>query len=240
MKAIIFAAGLGTRLAPETFDKPKALVEVGGKPLLLHALEKLYREGIHDVVVNVHHFPDLIIDFLKTIKLDLNIKISDEREKLLDTGGALKKAAPLLESVSDPVLMYNVDVLSNVSLQLLEKEHLASGALATLVVRKRETQRYFKFDSDKRLVGWINHKNGEEKIIDPDLYSKGTELAFSGIHVVHPAILNFMPPEDRFSIVDLYLQLGRNHLINGFFDTSSFWLDVGKPDSLEKARKIFG
>lgn len=239
MKALIFAAGLGTRLKEETLNKPKALVEIGGKPLVQHVLEKLRGEGINEFVVNVHHFPDMIISFLKGLDLGVNIQISDERDELLETGGALKKAAFLLQEDNEPVLLYNVDILSDIDVSALLREHRDSGALATLVVRNRQTQRYFMFNHFKRLVGWINRKTGEKRIALPVQYEDALEMAFSGIHIVMPEIFNLMPEEKRFSITDLYLNLAGTHIIKGYFDKSLFWLDVGKPESLAQARSMY-
>jgi NDP-sugar pyrophosphorylase family protein len=238
MKAMIFSAGLGTRLGEETRDKPKALVEIGGKPLLQHAIEKLAREGISEIVVNVHHFSSQVSEFIRSRDFGIPVKISDESEKLLDTGGALKKAAPLL--VSDhPVLVYNVDVLSNLYLPDLVQEHSRSGALATLVVRNRKTERYFKFNNKKRLVGWVNKKTGSRLVAVPDTFEEAVEMAFSGIHIVNNEIFNMMPDEERFSIINLYLSLAKDHLVKGYFDESDLWIDVGKPWELENARKLF-
>lgn len=236
---MIFAAGLGTRLREETRNKPKALVEVGGKPLLQHAIEKLRREGFSEIVVNVHHFSEKVIQFINSNDFEIPIKISDETNKLLDTGGGLKKAAPFL-SGDQPVLIHNVDILSNLNLQTLVQEHLQSKALATLVVRNRKTQRYLKFNNEKRLVGWINKKNGEKKIAVSDDFENATEMAFSGIHIVNPEIFQMMPADDKFSIIDFYLELASKHLIKGFYDESELWIDVGKPHELEAARKLFG
>ncbi len=239
MKAIVFSAGFGTRLQEETRSKPKALVKVGDKPLLAHVIEKLKQEGISDIVVNVHHYSELIIDFLKHKDFGVNIAISDESLKLLDTGGALKKAAPLLKAKNEPILMYNVDVLSNICIADLFNEHMQSGALATLAVRNRKTQRYFKFSQDKRLVGWINKKTGEKKISVPDEFENAVEMAFSGIHIASPEIFNVLPDDDYFSMTGLYINLANKHLIRGFFDQSDLWMDVGKPEELEKARRMY-
>lgn len=238
MKAMILAAGLGTRLKEETRDKPKALVQVGDKTLLQHALEKLKSEGFHEVVVNVHHFAGHINRFLESHDFGIRVKISDETDQLLDTGGALKKAAAYF-SGNEPVLVYNVDILSNISLKTLMDEHLRSGALATLTVRNRKTSRYLCFNQEKRLVGWINKKTGERKMAVPDQFKNASEMAFSGIHVVQPGIFQLMPDGDRFSIIDLYLQLAGNHLIKGYFDQSEWWIDAGKVDDLAAARKLF-
>lgn len=238
MKAMIFAAGLGTRLQNETADKPKALVEIGGKPLLQHAIEKLKASGVNEIVVNVHHFAGLVKGFLLANDFGIPVHISDETGKLLETGGGLKKAAPLLQGNS-PIIIYNVDILCSIDLQKVVAQHLRLGALATLVVRKRKTQRYFKFNKAKQLVGWINKKTGEAKISRVQNFETAVEMAFSGIHVIQPKFFNFMPAEERFSITDLYLELAKTQLISGFFDDSDLWMDVGKPYELEEARKLF-
>lgn len=238
MKAMVFAAGLGTRLLEETSDKPKALVKIGDKTLLQLAIEKLKNEGILEIVVNVHHFSHLVIDFLSNHNFDIPIHISDESGKLLDTGGGLKKAAPFFEGDS-PVVIYNVDILSNLNLQKVKEAHLKSGALATLVVRNRTTQRYFKFDKEYRLIGWINKKTGESKVSISEKFKEPVEMAFSGIHIIQPDIFKLMPFEERFSITNFYLELTKTHLIKGYFDDSELWMDIGKPVQLEEARRLF-
>ena len=236
---MVFAAGLGTRLKSETNNKPKALVEIGGKTLLHHAIEKLKNEGIDEIVVNVHHFSDKIIAYIKEHNFNIRIHISDESGRLLDTGGGLKKAKHFFTG-TDSILIYNVDIISNLSLKTLIDCHKDSGALATLAVRNRVTQRYLKFEANKRLVGWLNKKTGEKKISVPENFEKGIEKAFSGIHIVQPQIFDLMPEKEIFSIIDLYLELAKKHLIKGYFDDSNLWMDVGKPDQLQKARKLFG
>lgn len=238
MKAMLFAAGLGTRLQGETADKPKALVDIGGKTLLQRAIEKLKAEGVQEIVVNVHHFADLVIEFIESHDWGIPVHISNETDKLLETGGGLKKAAPFFTDDS-PILIYNVDILSKLDLRVLKQAHLNSGALATLVVRKRETQRYFKFDSNKNLVGWLNKKTSETKVSRPENFEDATEMAFSGIHIVQSELLKLMPKEDRFSIVKVYLELAKTKEIKGYFDTSDEWIDVGKPAQLAEARKRF-
>jgi len=236
---MVFAAGLGTRLKHETLNKPKALVEVVGKTLLQRAIEKLKNDGISEIVVNIHHYSELITEFIKTNDFDIPIHISDEHNKLLDTGGGLKKAGHFFKG-DLPVVIYNVDIISNINLQTVLEEHRKSKALATVVVRNRSTQRYLKFDNKKRLVGWINKKTGEARISIPENFERSTEMAFSGIHIVQPKIFCLMPPEDKFSIIDLYLELAKSHLIKGYFDNSALWIDVGKPKQLEQARHLFG
>ena len=238
MQAMLFAAGLGTRLKEETSDKPKAMVEVGGKPLLQHAIEKLSAGEASRIVVNVHHFAPQVIDFINSRNWGVPVLISDESNKLLETGGGLKFASHLF-SPDEPILIYNVDILSNINLQDVIVQHTQSNAIASLVVRQRETQRYFKFDAEHNMVGWINKKTGETKISRPENFEEATELAFSGIHIVEPQIFDFMPEEDRFSIVQVYLELAKTKSIKGYFDTSELWMDVGKPAQLEKARSIF-
>ena len=235
---MIFAAGLGTRLNDETLNKPKALVDVGGKTLLQRAIEKLKNEGVSEIVINVHHFSKLIISFLNNSDFGIKILISDETEKLLDTGGGLKKAAGFLAG-DEPILIYNVDIISDLSLQLLLEEHLKSNSLVTLAVRKRETQRYFKFNENKQLVGWINKKTGETKISRQANFETAVEMAYSGIHIIQPEIFSLMLENDRFSITDFYLELAKTHSIKGYFDDSELWMDVGKPEQLEEVRKLF-
>ncbi|MDD4107252.1 MAG: nucleotidyltransferase family protein [Prolixibacteraceae bacterium] len=237
MKAIIFAAGLGTRLKGETKNRPKALVEIGGKPLLQLAVEKLRDENFNEIVVNIHHFSELMTGFLKSHDFGIAVQISDESDKLLDTGGALKKAAPLLRG-EEPVLVYNVDILSNLNLRKVMDVHIKSRALATLVIRERNSDRCFKFDDNNRLAGWINKRTGQKKISDPAKFDNAKEMAFSGIHVVSPAIFEMMPDEDVFSVIDLYTELAKNHLIKGYVDKSDLWIDTGTPEKLEEARRL--
>ncbi len=235
---MIFAAGLGTRLLETTSDKPKALVEIGGKTLLQRVIEKLRNEGVTGVVVNVHHFSALVVDYLSANDFGIPVYISNETDRLLDTGGGLKKAASFFNDNS-PILLYNVDILSSLNVEKVKAEHLKSGALATLVVRNRSTQRYLKFNNEQRLTGWLNKKTGETKIAVPGSFENSVEMAFSGIHIVQPEIVDLMPDKERFSIINLYLDLAKNHLIKGYFDKSDLWMDVGKPEQLQKARNLF-
>ena len=163
MEAMIFAAGLGTRLQAETQNKPKALVQIGNKTLLQLAIEKLKKAGVSNIVINVHHFSEKIRAFVSDNDFGIPILISDETEELLDTGGGLKKAAPFFTG-DKPIIIYNVDVLSSLNLSEVINRHKKKESLATLVVRKRETKRYLKFDKNQQLVGWINTKTGEKKI----------------------------------------------------------------------------
>ena len=235
---MIFAAGLGTRLKNETRMKPKALVEIGGKTLLQHAIEKLRNENVSEIVINIHHFPEIMKEFIQNNDFGIPVTISNETDELLETGGGLKKAAPLLKG-TESVILYNVDVLTDLRLSHIVQQHNHSNALATLVVRNRKTQRYFRFDSNRRLVGWINKKTGETKISVPEHFEQATEMAFSGIHVIQPEAFNFFPDERRFSLTHWYLNLAKDHVIQGYYDESDFWMDVGKPEQLEQARKMY-
>jgi len=232
---MIFAAGLGSRLYPYTADRPKALVEVAGKTLLQRAIEKVSEGGYSDLVINIHHFGDQIIRFLEVNKnFGLNISISDERDQLLDTGGGVLKAARWLKG-EEPFLVYNVDVLSNIDLNLFLRYHCQRGGLATLAVRERKTARYLVFDQTMQLTGWRNIKTGEEIKSRP-----GTEsdlFAFSGIQLIEPEIFNLITETESFSLIPLYLRLANDYPIIGYADQSTLWMDLGKPDQIIEAEK---
>jgi NDP-sugar pyrophosphorylase family protein len=235
MKAMIFAAGLGTRLRPLTNDRPKAMVEVEGRPLLEIQILRLKALGFTELVVNVHHFADLIIDFLREKEhFGLRIHISDERDLLLDTGGGLSRARPLLEG-KEPFFVCNVDVLTDLDPRALARAHQSAGALATLAVRDRHTSRYLLFDQDLRLAGWRNEKTGEVRGKPPE---DANPLAFSGLHVIDPTIFPLIRHRGVFSIIDVYLELMAEHKIIGFRHDEGIWLDVGKPPELEAAAAI--
>ena len=239
MKALLFAAGLGTRLKEHTQDKPKALVSIAGKPLLQHAIEYLKKQGITDITINIFHFADQVISFVEeNNSFGIDIHISDERPQLLDTGGGLKKAGIFLKG-DEPILIYNVDVISSLDLNVLLKYHLEQKALATLVVRQRETSRYLMFDQNLQLAGWKNFSNGETIISRPESFADAQPLAFSGIHIVQPEILELITEEGKLSIMDLYLRLSKDHSIKAFIDQSDLWMDLGKPEQLFAAEKLF-
>ena len=208
-QAMIFAAGLGTRLKPLTDTMPKALVRIGGEPLIKHVILRLKEAGFQRIVVNVHHFAQQIIDYLEENEhFGLDIRISDETEQLLETGGGIKKARDLFDPHS-PVLIHNVDILSNVDLTAFYEHACSSGAEATLLVSERQTKRYLLFDDEYRLVGWTNKETGEVKSphnwVKDELQSLQM-LAFSGIHVFSPALFPMMDQwPDRFPIIDFYL-----------------------------------
>lgn len=239
MKALIFAAGLGTRLKEYTADKPKALVCLAGKPLLQRAIEHLKAFGITDITVNVFHFADQVISFINGHdSFGIDIHISDERDQLLDTGGGLKKAGAFLKG-NEPFLIYNVDIVSNLDLNVLLKYHQEQNALATLVVRSRQTSRYLMFDQNRQLAGWKNFSNGETIVSREDSFAGASPLAFSGIHLVQPELLELITEEGKFPIMDLYLRLAKEHSIKAFIDQSDLWMDLGKPEELLMAEKFF-
>lgn len=237
MQAMVFAAGLGTRLKPLTDTMPKALVRVGERPLLQHVIERLKSAGVTRTVVNVHHFADQIIDYLKTENnFYTDIRISDERDALLETGGGLRKAASMF--LPSPVLIHNVDIFSNVDLRAfyLENKHHE----ATLLVSERKTARYLLFDDAMRLVGWTNIQTGEVRTPYTDLdVSKCRMYAFSGIHIIGHTLLSEMQSwRERFSIIDFYLDRCLDHDIRGCLKTDLRLLDVGKLDTIEQANEF--
>lgn len=235
---MIFAAGLGTRLKPLTDTMPKALVPVGGQPLLWHVVMKLKDAGYERIVVNVHHFAQQIIDYLHANQnFGLDIRISDERQQLLETGGGIKKALPLFDA-SSPILIHNVDILSNLDLCALPMD----GPL--LVVSERQTKRYLLFDDDLRLQGWTNIETGELKgpVANCQLSTDNCQfrkLAFSGIHLFHPSLAPLLSDwPERFPIMDFYLKACGDRLIRGYEAGNLRLLDVGKLDSLDQAEKF--
>jgi NDP-sugar pyrophosphorylase family protein len=235
MRSIIFAAGLGTRLRPLTNNKPKALVKINETPLLEIAIQHLKHHGFNEIIINIHHFGEQIIQFLKDKNnFGIHIEISDERDLLLETGGGLKKAAAFLNK--GPFLAFNADIISDIDLKAFYDAHCLSGALATVAVRERKTSRYLQFDEQLNLCGWTNVKTGEVKTA-----RKATNLtnwAFSGIHILSPEIFDFMPAQDKFSIIDVYLKAAQTHIIKAYPHNEDLWLDVGKPEALEQAKAL--
>ena len=238
MKAMIFAAGLGTRLKPITDTMPKALVPVGGEPLLHHVIVKLREAGYDDLVVNVHHFASQIEDYLATHNFGVRIQISDETEALLETGGGIAHAAPLLLPCEEPILIHNVDILSNLDLAWFRSQ-VRPEALSTLLVSERKTSRYLLFGPDMRLMGWTNVTTGEVRSpYPPEALKACTRYAFAGIHNVSPAIFKAfedaaMP--ERFPIMDFYIDQCKNHPFYGVVAQDLKLVDVGKLDSLDQA-----
>ena len=236
MRAMILAAGLGTRLQPLTESLPKALVKIRDKTLLEIAINNLVKNGFDKIIINVHHFAEQVIDFIGQNKFDADITISDERDKLLDTGGGLKKASQFFND-GKPFLLYNVDIISNLNLKTFYQANIKSESIATLAIRKRESSRYLLFNSENILCGWKNTKTGE--LISTCNIKLLDEFAFSGIHMINPKIFSLMPDEDVFSMIDLYLDIMRDNKIIAHIDNDSFWLDVGNTESLRIAEENF-
>jgi len=239
MKAMIFAAGLGTRLRPLTDNMPKALVPVAGKPMLERVILRLKSAGFNEITVNIHHFGQQIIDFIEANQqFGITIHISDERGELLDTGGGIKKARPFLDG-NEPFLVHNADILTDVDLTKLYRYHTENDADATLLVSRRNTSRYLLFDADNQLKGWINKSTGEVK---PQgfTYTQGelSEMAFGGVHVISPRLFRLLEGEQwqgKFSIVPFYLSVCRQARIQGFSSEGYRWFDIGKPETLALA-----
>lgn len=231
MKAMIFAAGLGTRLKPLTDRMPKALVPVDGRPLLQIVLQKLRRAGFDDIVINVHHFADMIETWCQS---ETGIRLSDERQELLETGGGIKHARPLLQDCQR-FLIHNVDILSNVNLEVFMQA--GEKHEATLLVSQRDTQRYLLFDNDMRLVGWTNLKTGEVKSPYPGLnVDECQRFAFAGIHQMSTSLFPLMDEwPAKFSIIDFYLAVCAQHPIYGYIQPDLRLMDVGKLDTLAEA-----
>ncbi len=235
-KAMVFAAGLGTRLKPFTDIHPKALFKVNGSTLLERNIAYLKRYGINDIVINVHHFAEQIIDYVALHNSwGIKITFSDESDFLLDTGGGLFKARPLLEDAENMVL-YNADILTDLPLDKMMDFHLLHQPMATLSVSDRKSSRYFLFDSENRLSGWENIVSGEQKIKIHNIPLQ--QKAFSGIHIIHRSLFNTRDAIEKLSITDWYLELCKDQTILGYNDSTSTFIDVGKPASLGEAEKL--
>lgn len=235
MKAMVFAAGIGSRLRPLTIKKPKALVEIDGRPMIEHVLLHLSNYGCRNIIINLHHFPGQVKKFLEeNDNFGLNLTFSEESE-LLDTGGGLKKASWFFGE--KPFLLYNADILSNLNLNALVDFHNMHDGVATLVVRKRKSSRYLLLDETNKLVGWEDNRKKDRKI--PVKVNKYEPFAFSGIHLVDPEIFQFFPGEDKFSIMEFYLNLIKSHQIYGFIDHHSYWFDIGTKEKLQQADDYF-
>ena len=238
MKAMVLAAGLGTRLRPLTNNRPKALVEVGGRTLLEIALARLSSFGIREVIINVHHFADMIVDYLRANK-NFGMRIDVSREDLLlDTGGGLKKAAYFFlqnsQSRDDPFVLHNVDVISTIDLQRMTQFHAENCALATLAVQDRETTRYLLFDEQLQLCGRKSGRDGRAELVRSSAHPK--PLAFSGIHVISPRLFSMMTEEGVFSIVAPYLRLAaQGEKIISFRSDEYQWRDLGRLDDVMQA-----
>ncbi len=259
MRAMIFAAGLGTRLKPITDTMPKALVPVGTQPLLGHLIGKLKKAGYDEVVINVHHFAQMIRDYVaQNDNFGMKVFFSDETDLLRETGGGIRHAAASLND-GEPFLVHNVDILSNLDLEVFYEAHMAESIsldtpLATLLVSERETSRYFLFDTENNLVGWMNRSSGEVKSPFQELRREPSgdfnweqflqehslrKYAFAGTHVVSPEVFRLMQEwPEKFSIVDFYLQMADKYIIKGYVKDDLRMVDVGKLDSLKEAEEF--
>ena len=254
MRAMIFAAGLGTRLKPLTDTLPKALVPLAGKTLLQWQIERLKAAGITDIVVNVHHFPNMIINYLReNDNFGCRIAVSDERDMLLETGGGLRKAKSLLLGIGsresgnndEPILICNVDILSNIDLPTLLQAYNPEE-MGVVVVSPRDTQRYLLFDETNRLCGWTNIATGEVR--PASLASSpnsliASRLAFSGMQVLNPRIFDVMDKVvaekgDKFSLIDLYLSIAEKEILRAFIPENYRMMDVGKIAQLSEAESF--
>ena len=236
--AMIFAAGLGTRLRPLTDNMPKALVQAGGRPLIRIISDKLVSCGYDDIVVNVHHFADMVEDYLRTLHYPgVRIRVSDERDFLRDTGGGIRHAGKFLAG-SGHFLVHNVDILSNIDLVSFEAS-VRPDALATLSVSDRKTSRYLLFDDGMRLVGWTNLSTGEVRSQYPDVEPGNCrKYAFSGIHIISDEVFSLFGEKgfgEKFSIIDFYLKMAAERPVYGYVQDGLEVLDVGKPEQLAAA-----
>jgi NDP-sugar pyrophosphorylase family protein len=228
-KAMILAAGLGTRMKPLTDQKPKALFEWRGKPLLEHVILKLKGEGFTEIIINVHHYAEMIIDFVERREhFGIGIAFSDEREELLDTGGGIANASWFFGE--NPFLVHNVDIICSINLGRLYRAHAGSGAIATMAVMERVTSRSLLMDQRGYLKGWRDNRTGETIRVD-DGRERLTPIAFSAIQVMDPSIFNYLPPEKRFPLMPFYLELAAKKPILLYRHDGDEWIDMGKPGS---------
>lgn len=240
---MIFAAGLGTRLRPLTDHMPKALVPVAGKPMLERVILRLKEAGFNEITVNIHHFGEQIIDFLRARDhFGLTLHISDERGMLLDTGGGIKQARPFLDG-NEPFLVHNADILTDLDLAGFYRRHAESDAEATLLVGERQTSRYLLFDAGCHLRGWVNKSTGEVKPEGFDYREEAYRaLAFGGLHVVSPTLFRLMEEErwsGKFSIIPFYLSACAQVRIQGYLPGEIRWFDIGKPETLDAADAFY-
>ncbi len=237
MKAMIFAAGLGSRLKKLTENCPKALIMVNNKTLLEHNIRYLQKFGIYDVIINVHHFANMITDTLfENDSFGSNITISDERDELLETGGGLKKATNYFINEKNFLVM-NVDILTNLDITKMITAHEKSENIATLAVMNRNSSRHLLFNNEMLLCGWRNNKTGEEKMSRNE--QPLIPFGFSGIQILTSTVLNNIPFEGKFSLIDVYLHLAKTHNLFGYDHTGNILIDVGKPESISQAEYLF-
>lgn len=235
MKAMIFAAGLGKRLGKITENIPKALVDINGKSALRLAVEKCSGYGFNDIIINVHHFAEMVEEEVRHLnKIGFRISVSDERDKLLENGGGLYKAREFFDR--NPFLLYNVDIISDLDLSALYRLHLEKKCLATLAVRDRPGKRLLLIDRFGQLRGWRNISTGEQILATASAEGL-TEIAFSSMHIVDPEIFNYMN-EGIYTMINLYLEVAEKHTIYTLRHDEGYWVDVGTPESLEYVRQL--
>lgn len=242
MKALVFAAGIGSRLKPWTDLHPKALVEVGGKPMLGRVIDNIIAAGISDIIVNVHHFAEQIIEYLDSTSFMARVTVSDESDLLLNTGGGLRKVLPLLGN--EPVLIHNADICTTFNLKELIYSQVRSGADATLLTQHRDSTRRLVFGDDGRMHGWTDLKTGDVRPCGLRLSDSMKLESFDGIHVVnpslYPALREYRKNGDAFSIMDFYIEMCAQCDIRSMSLPEQYrWYDVGKPETLEQARYFF-
>lgn len=233
MKAMIFAAGKGTRLKPLTDHTPKALIKINGVPMLEVIIKKLIDIGVNEIIINVHYLADQIIAFLNNNNhFGIRIEISDETNNLLDTGGGLKKASWFFND-NEPFILHNADIISNINLAEMLSFHKNNNALATLAVRNRISSRYFLFNDELCLCGWENTITTEKILTKPaNEYNK---MAFSGIHIINPDLFKHIKNEGFFSIIQSYIEISKTEKIKAYQHDSSYWFDLGTPLKLKTA-----
>lgn len=245
MKAMIFAAGLGTRLAPLTDTCPKALISIGDRPMLCRAIGRLVEAGASEIVVNAHHHADMIKQYVSATDFGVTVHISDESDRLLDTGGGVVKASDKLDSGDDngPIVLYNADILTDFPLREMLETHVKSGTDVTLLADRRDTSRHLLFDSNGLMRGWRNSKTGEEKSpFAPTVTQQCRPMAFGGVSVINISVLHDMKaycPDGKFSITTYYIDACSRLSIRAFTPSLPYlWIDIGRPETLAMARKL--
>jgi len=238
MKAMILAAGFGTRLKPLTDSIPKAMININGIPVIGIVIRRLIYFGATDIIINLHYIPGLIISYVENLNFPgVNFHFSPEDEKILDTGGAIRHARELLDD-GEPFIVHNSDVISDIDLSQMFQFHRASDALATLAVKGKKSERCLLFDQKWQLAGWENHASGEKRIARPSRGPDLNRIGFCGIHVISPEIFRHMPGEDVFSIITTYMKACGSSRILGFPVEKNLWIDIGSHSQLEEARRI--
>jgi N-acetyl-alpha-D-muramate 1-phosphate uridylyltransferase len=237
MKAMIFAAGLGKRLGKITENIPKALVEINGKSALRMAVEKCSKYGFDDIIINVHHFADMVEEEVSRLnEIGFRVSVSDERDMLLETGGGLFNARNFFDN--NPFLIYNLDIVSDLDLSSLHKFHLEKKGLATLAVRNRPGKRFYLVDTSGQIRGWRNIATGEQ-ILTGTTSDELSEIAFSSMHIVEPEIFNYMH-KGIYTMTTLYLELSKKYKILTYRDDGGYWFDIGTPESLTEIKNMLG